>query len=110
MNITELKEAVEKTDMTTEAKAEIVEILKHITELANLNRALVEIHTRVPRIYYVGAAYGIGSAMLGGIFVIPFAVICGIGVFLVALVGIGEAECARRKFAGFVDEETNNAG
>ena len=97
MNIEELKEAVNKSNMNTEAKAEIIEILKHNIGLANLNQAIIKIYMRVPRIYYGAAAFGLGSATFGIFYVIHFAVICGIGVFFVALIGILEVVFARRK-------------
>ena len=107
MNIEELKEAVNNSNMTTKAKAEVCEILKHVTELANLNQAFVKIHMRVPRIYYAAAAFGLGSATFGIFSVMPFAVIGGIGVFLVALVGISEADYARRKIGDSINGEAN---
>jgi len=109
MNIEELKEAVNKSDMPTETEAEITEILEHITGLANLNQVLVKIHTRVPRIYYAAAAFGLGSVAVGIFSAIPFAMICGFGVFLVALIGILEVVYANRKIGEFIDEEANNA-
>lgn len=108
MKIEELKEAVNKSNMTTEAKAEVYEILKHITGLANLNRALIELHTRVPRIYYASAAFGLGSVAIGMFSDIPFAVICGIAVFLVALVGISEVVYTRRKIGEMSKKERGN--
>ena len=108
MNISELREALNESDMTTEAKAEIIETIEHITELANLNQALVKIHTRVPLIYYAAATFGLGSVAIGMFSAIPFAVICGIAVFLVAFVGILEVVFARREIGDFIDEETNN--
>ena len=108
MNIEELKEAVNKSNMDTEAKAEVIEILKHITGLANLNQALVKIHMRVPLIYYAAAAFGLGSATFGIFYVIHFAVICGIAVFLVALVGISEVVYTRRKIGEMCKMERVN--
>jgi len=104
MDTEELKESVNKSDMDTEAKAEIDEILGHITGLANLNRALIKIHTRVPRIYYVGAAAGLGSVAIGMFSGIPLAVICGIGVVFVAFVGILEVVYTRME----IEKEIRN--
>ena len=90
MKIEELKKAINKSNIDTETKAGIDEILKLVTELANENLALVEIHTRIPRIYYAAAMYGLGSAIFGIFSVLHFAVICGVAVFLIALIGILE--------------------
>jgi hypothetical protein len=97
MNTEELKEAVNKSDMTTKAKAETVEVLKHITGLANLNVALIKIHTRIPLIYYAAAAFGLGSVVIGMFYATPLAVICGTAVVFVALTGILEVVYIRRK-------------
>ena len=104
MNISELKEAVNKSDMTTKAKSGIAEILKlyvDTTELLKAKndfiRALVKTHMRIPLICYAAAVYGLGSAALGIFFAIHFAAVCGIGVFLIALIGILEVVFARRK-------------
>jgi hypothetical protein len=104
MNIEELKEAVNNSNMTTKAKADVCEILKLYVDTTELLKAknasirtLVKMHTRVPRIYYAVAAYGIGSATFGIFSVIHFAVICGIALFLVALIGILEVVYTRRK-------------
>lgn len=102
MNITELKEEVNKSKMTTEAKAEIIEFLEHIIELVNFNQNLVKIHTRVPRIDYAAAVFGLGNVAIGIFFIIPFAVICGFAVFLVALVGILEVVYTRKEINKFV--------
>ena len=90
MKIEELKKAINKSNIDTETKAGIDEILKLVTELANENLAIVEIHTRIPLIYYAAAIYGLGSAAVAIFFTELFAVICGIAVFLIALVGILE--------------------
>ena len=108
MNIEELKEAVNKSDMTTQAKAEVCEILKHITGLVNLNRVLIKSHTRVPLMYYAVAVYGLGSVAVGIFSTIPFAAICGIAVFLVALVGISEVVYMRRKIGKMSKKERGN--
>ena len=113
MDIAELKEAVNKSDMTTKAKAEIIETLKlyvDTTELLkaknDIIQALAKAHMRIPLIYYAAAVYGLGSAVIGIFSAIPLAVICGIGVFLIALVGILEVVFARRK-VGDINGEAN---
>ena len=85
--ITEMKEAIDNSDMDTEMKAKI----------NNFIQVLLKIHIQVPLIYYVVAVYGLGSATLGVFFVIHFVVICGIAIFLVALIAILEVIYTRRK-------------
>jgi len=85
--ITEMKEAINNSDMNTETKAEINGFF-HLFE---------KIYTRVPCIYYAGAVYGLVIAFYGIFSAILFGVICGIGVFLVALIAILEVICTRRK-------------
>ena len=89
-NITEIKEAINNSDMDTEMKAKI----------NNFIQVIVKIKTRVPRIYYAGAMYGLGSVTFGVFFTKSFIVICGIAVFLVALTGILEVIYTRRKIGG----------
>jgi hypothetical protein len=89
-NITEMKEAVNNSDMDTEMKAKI----------NNFIQVLLKIHIQVPRIYYAGAVYGLGSVTFGVFSTNFFVVVCGIAIFLVALIGILEVICVRRKIRG----------
>ena len=113
MNIEELAEAVNKSDMTTNAKAEIIKTLKRYVDTTEsvktknaFIRTLVKIHTRVPRIYYAVVVYGLGSATLGVVFsdIYFFAAICGLGIFLVALIGILEVVYTRRKIRNIAED------
>nr|AAU84269.1 hypothetical protein GZ9C4_25 [uncultured archaeon GZfos9C4] len=66
------------------------------------NRTLTEIHTKVPIIYYAMIAFGLGSIIFGAFSVATNPVyysvmIGGIGVILVALIGILEVACKRRR-------------
>lgn len=86
-NIEDLKKAINNSDMNMEVKSELI----------NFIQILTKIHIRVPLIYYAGVIYGLGCIGIGIFFVIPFAVICGIGVFLVALVAILEVIFTKRR-------------
>ncbi|MCK4526271.1 hypothetical protein KAW18_02770 [candidate division WOR-3 bacterium] len=89
-NITEMKEAIDNSDMDTEMKA----------KLNNFFQVIEKTYIRVPRIYYAGAVYGLGSATFGVFSTNFFVVVCGIAMFLVTLVGILEVICIRRKIGG----------
>lgn len=112
----ELKEAVNESNMDTEAKAEIIETLKLYVDTTELLKAknisiqtLVNMHMQVPRIYYAAAVYGLGSATVGIFSTIFFAVVSGIGVFLIALVGILEVVFARRKIGNIAEDSEEKA-
>ena len=100
-NIEELKEAIDKSNMDTKTKGEIIEILQlYVDVYVDIDasiQALAKMRMRIPLIYYAAAIYGLGSTLVGIFFTVPIVVICGIGVFLVALVGILEVVYARRK-------------
>ena len=92
-SIAEMKEAINNSDIDTEMKAKI----------NNFIQVLLKIHIQVPRIYYTGAVYGLGSVIFGVFFTKLFIVVCGIAIFLVAFVGILEVICIRRKIGGMND-------
>lgn len=95
--IAELKKAIDKSDIDTETKEKIIEVLQLYVYIDISTQTLAKMRMQIPLIYYAGAIYGLGSAAVAIFFIIPFAVIYGIGVFLVALVGILEVVYARRK-------------
>ena len=96
-HIIELKKAIDKSDIDVKTKEEITEILQLYVYIDASIQALAKMRMQIPLIYYAAAIYGLGSAIFAIFFDILFAVICGIGVFLVALVGILEVVYARRK-------------
>ena len=60
------------------------------TKINNYIETTMKIHLQVPIPYYAAALYGLLSLIVGVIHFIPFAVLCGVAVFLIALIGIGE--------------------
>ena len=88
--ITEMKEAINNSDIDTEMKAKVNNFIQIVEKM----------YTQVPWIYYAGAVYGLGSATFGVFFTNFFVVVCGIAIFLVALVGILEVICIRRRIRG----------
>ena len=79
-NVTTLKEAINNSNMNPQEKAKINNYIDIITKM----------YFQVPIPYYAAALYGLLSIIVGVIHFIPFAVLCGVAVFLIALLGIGE--------------------
>lgn len=73
-----------------------------IKKVKNSNRIVTEIHTKVPIIYYVMMMFGLASVIFGAFAVTAYpayysVMVGGLGVFLVALIGVLEIAYKKRR-------------
>lgn len=62
-----------------------------------LQGKIVKFQTETPKIYYVGAIFGIASAVIGGLISNILYIAVGVGIAITAFVGIWEAKQNARK-------------
>jgi len=87
-----------------ERSREIIKVLEKapIKKMENSNRRIIEIHTKVPKIYIAIMVFGLASAIFAAFSVASYPVyysimIGGIGIFFVALIGVLEVIFLKRE-------------
>ena len=76
-------------------KIDEFKVLQHRTN--ELQSKIVKFQTETPKMYYVGAIFGITSAIIGGLISNILYIAVGIGIAITAFVGIWEVKQNARK-------------